>query len=1109
MSAKQSNKEVTLDKIYNSYLDTKNKLDSNTNAELEIKFGTRDISKITKNTFDRVIKYLLSNGFEFNESSKYYLSIKADDIRVEIVDINNIQEYCKRNLLPTEYPQLGINFNKKELIKFDDGKFAKFNYDAFNFRLTYSHEIILSPESEEVNSLIKNWPNLNKFNRLICRYTMTNPKFPFKIDLSIVREVQHTKSISETNLFRSNPKYEIEIEVLNNRIGNITAPELDILLKKVSKIILSGLQSTNYPISYIDIKNISKDYLKLISSKNTEFSPSDFIGPSSVTLQAVNIAPENKDSNIPNIRNNYTVTDKADGERKLLYIDNTGKIYLITTLATIEFTGASTKNKDLLNTLLDGEHIIHNKLGSFINLYAAFDVYFINEKDIRSLEFTNNKSLPNKTRWDILDNIIKSLAPNKSGTDKLSPIRIEMKKFYDTTDTQSLFTACNLIQQQIIDNQYEYETDGFIFTPKNLGVGMNSFNNKPKSYKHTWEESFKWKPAEFNTIDFLITTKKIANGNEFIGNKFEDGMNTSALNQVVEYKTIILRVGYDIKKHGYINPCQSIIDDEIPIKSSVDLQDRFRPVQFVPSNPYDANAGICNIELKLDSMNEKQMFTESNEVIEDNTIVEFRYDINRPKGWRWIPLRVRYDKTAEYRSGYKNYGNAYHVAQNNWHSIHNPITIEMITTGNNIPNELGQDDIYYNEVKGPKKTKALRDFHNLYVKSKLINSTSNPGDTLIDYAVGKGGDLPKWTHAKLQFVFGIDVSKDNIRNTIDGVCARYLNYKQKFLEIPDGLFVYGDAGKNIKNLNAIYSETGKQITQAIFGNGIKDEKLLGKGVIKSFGKGKDGFNISSMQFALHYMFENAEILHNFFTNVSECTKIGGYFIGTCFNGSSIFNLLKSQSYDGSYTFLDREKNTILKITKKYSHETFNNNLSSLGYAIEVFQSSINKTFREYLVNFEYLTSILENYGFVPLTISELEAIGLSNSIGSFEQLFKLMQTDIKKKSSIKDEIGNAFMMTREEKDVSFLNNYFIFKKVQNIDPATIKIGLVKKTEEEQLEVLKDSLRAQEAVEEVSKKINTAEKEAESSTSIPLATTEASTTKGKTIKTKGKITIRKA
>ena len=52
---------------------------------------------------------------------------------------------------------------------------------------------------------------------------------------------------------------------------------------------------------------------------------------------------------------------------------------------------------------------------------------------------------------------------------------------------------------------------------------------------------------------------------------------------------------------------------------------------------------------------------------------------------------------------------------------------------------------------------------------------------LIDYAVGKGGDLPKWINAKLSFVLGIDIArKDNIENRLDGACARYLNYHKKF-----------------------------------------------------------------------------------------------------------------------------------------------------------------------------------------------------------------------------------------------------------------------------------------------------------------------------------------
>ena len=42
--------------------------------------------------------------------------------------------------------------------------------------------------------------------------------------------------------------------------------------------------------------------------------------------------------------------------------------------------------------------------------------------------------------------------------------------------------ACDLINKQILTNQYEYETDGFIFTPKNYGVGLTDTDKKVKSY---------------------------------------------------------------------------------------------------------------------------------------------------------------------------------------------------------------------------------------------------------------------------------------------------------------------------------------------------------------------------------------------------------------------------------------------------------------------------------------------------------------------------------------------------------------------------------------------------------------------------------------------------
>jgi len=102
-----------------------------------------------------------------------------------------------------------------------------------------------------------------------------------------------------------------------------------------------------------------------------------------------------------------------------------------------------------------------------------------------------------------------------------------------------------------------------------------------------------------------------------------------------------------------------------------------------------------------------------------------------------VPIRVRKKKTAEYRAGKNNFGNAYHVANSIWRSIHNPVTETMIRYGTNIPSQLVEDEVYYNRKSGSTITQAMRNFHNLFVKRILIMSVANRGDTLIDMTVVK------------------------------------------------------------------------------------------------------------------------------------------------------------------------------------------------------------------------------------------------------------------------------------------------------------------------------------------------------------------------------------
>ena len=125
--------------------------------------------------------------------------------------------------------------------------------------------------------------------------------------------------------------------------------------------------------------------------------------------------------------------------------------------------------------------------------------------------------------------------------------------------------------------------------------------------------------------------------------------------------------------------------------------------------------------------------------------------------------------------------------------------------------------------------------------------------------------------------------------------------------MPYALFVHGNSSVNIRNTSALYSDKGKQIINAVFGEGTKDKEVLGEGVYKMYGKAHEGFNISSIQFALHYMFESQTTLQNFLRNVSECTKIGGYFIATSYDGKTIFNKLKNKKQGEDFVIMNGTK----------------------------------------------------------------------------------------------------------------------------------------------------------------------------------------------------------
>uniref|UniRef100_A0A6C0HXY3 mRNA (guanine-N(7))-methyltransferase n=1 Tax=viral metagenome TaxID=1070528 RepID=A0A6C0HXY3_9ZZZZ len=1114
-----------LEKRLKQYLDSVPSVkQQNKSKEFEIRFGkySQNGKNISKIDYDNVIKQIMAAGFvSTNQDGIQILRIyseyqdpktgqtKMSNIRAEIVGTDLISEYCSTNSIDKlqKMPSTHANklkFTQKTSTLDKEGKYQRpIDFPDMGFRVDFKYEEDFGINSRISQNIIRNWANNKKKFRFINRVQFKHPEYPILVDISIVKSSMQirgkvdypTYTIQESHLFENPETYEVELEIDNMRVGQGDYDNVMNNLRKVIRIIMSGIQGSSYPIPLSERDDVLQGYLSLIHGeeyKRKYVSSNDFVGPSSYTLQIDNIVDQ-KNSKLANIRKDYTVTDKADGDRKMLYVNDKGLIYLIDTNMNVQFTGSKTEHKLCLNSLLDGEHIKYNKFGEFINLYKSFDIYFINSKSFMENPFfprpadidkpeetTESEKKEPLPRFKFLEDFIKVLKPistikeareiwkeqtTKKGEkfwferisgkiQKEKPldvlkknagcnIRVECKEFLSDI---SIFDSCSTIMSKIKDNVYEYNTDGLIFTPAYSPVGSIAARIPGLLHKYTWDESFKWKPAEFNTIDFLVEVYK-ENGKDKIKHIFQEGTNVGDKQTIIEYKTLILRCGVDTKKHMFENAFNDIIHERIPSPGDIDNESTYEARPFEPTDPYDPFACICNIIVKNSGDDERNwvMTTENDEYFEENTIVEFRYEKDAEPGWNWRPIRVRHDKTQKLLQGQKEYGNAYHVANSNWYSIHHPVTKEMITSGQNLPEiESNNEDIYYMGALEDSRTSAMRNFHNLYVKKKLILGVANPENTLIDYAVGKGGDLAKWRQGRLSMVLGIDLSRDNISGATDNACVRYLKDCQKYENVPYCLFLRGDSSQNIRELEAFPGDkTSKErmIASAIFGKGPKDSTLLGKGIYNRYGIGEQGFNISSCQFALHYFFENPNKLHGFIRNVAECTRVQGYFITTGYDGEKVFKLLRKKKEDEGVAFFTQDrygkKKMICEIIKKYSQEGFYEDETSIGYRIHVYQETIQKTSIEYLVSFKYFVRIMENYGFELVKDEEAMQMGLPHASGLFEELFTSMKTEIDKDAKRQFDYKKALNMSDVEKEISFLNRYCVFRKVASVSKETM------------------------------------------------------------------------
>jgi len=1008
--------------------------------ELESTFGERGV--VDSNTFLQIAQRIRSKGFEVVTQDDRLNILTPNNLRFSLQGLGIIQSYCRDNSLQ----QKAYTILRKERNSPD----STMDISEYDVRIKMRRETELAPQDEDAAPIIASWEKQKKAFRLIRRWSFKGKGIRF--DLSMIRQTPidpqtgqfyWSTTFLQQNVLLETPRYEVEVELLH---GTKETLEPDVALKTLIRGIgevLRAIQRNSLLIRKSVANAVRVSYQQMTGTK-------EFRGVNPVTLQLENMTTEVKET-IPNIRTGYNVTDKADGLRAMGYVDESGEFFLIDQSLNVFRTGL--RNAACAKSLVDGEWVTLTSNKQPINHYLIFDIYhFTDGKRVSQFPFAafkgNVLDTDTPCRYTFMkgwyDNWMKGTETIASGLTPATRLVIALKRFeFASSGNDSIFKrGC----AAILDGSQLYHTDGLILTslaqPLPDGAGVR------------FSHQFKWKPAIDNTVDFLV---KYVRDSEQPIDKISTTIGPDE--QIVQFKTMQLYVGGASRTHP-----RDIILNQLPI---VKETARYQPILFTPLEYTDTMSNTCYRPILQDAETLESYCTteDTNEPIPDCSIVEMRYEPSREPGWRWIPSRIRHDKNERLikerekskKTGrpisYSRMMNDEKVANSVWNSIHEPITLSMIRTGHTEPSEQEMQALlqhrspsihatYYQRTAPKENTalvKGLRDFHNKYIKRDILLRSTMKGRThLVDMACGKGGDLWKWMEAGASCVLGVDYAGENITNPKDGAYARYVDVLSSMHgRAPNIAFAIGNSSKRFVTGEAGANQQEQDILRSVFGRQNPDGPVPKYVENVMAGQFRDGADVAACMFALHYFFENSTMLDGFLQNLSDIVKPNGYFVGCCFDGESVFNLLKNidkgQSKDGMEGDVP-----IWSITKEYDEMEFLDDETSLGRAVDVEFISIGAKHREYLMSFPYLVKRMKDIGFRLLNDEERSALRLENSEALFKTSYKMA---LKQKEK--------FTMLDSVKEFSFLNRWFIF--IRDGEKALPPVELPEYDEKEDIE----------------------------------------------------------
>ena len=815
--------------------------------------------------------------------------------KIELVNlITELKTNCQ-SVLTNEYIKVKYSNNKSKINQFKNGvntkksklysstilkQFdSKFKLHVYN----YSYQAISSTEIKklEVIDKIENIKIIYQFQFMLD----SNPEWTILVNIvknmNNPNEFNTMLSFNKDNLLKQYDNFELDIsessyDIVQMQIlysGDTLTKENVIKFVKLFEKVIKNDEQIKKEEYQRQIFNIAKYiYHDPIIANRYKYKS----GFKRLVNNVIEISrPIYFKTVLPNIED-YYITDKIDGQRAILVIT---EHYDKKNLLGVNIKAISDciyniekysyepdmRTKQIVH-IFDAEMLSNNKNLEFF----VFDIIAINGKSVANQPFTK--------RFEHFKAC--ELILTEYGLGKCKSF-IRLSKNYKS-ELNDFYTNAK---------KSKYNIDGLIFTPAGVDKYTLPYHQRFKANNTEYYNtlSFKWKPIENQTVDFymLMIPEKYYSNWEITVNK--------------EESLYVLCSGVDLQSFNklqlkFFNGYKEIMEDKY-------LDAQYFPIQFSP----DDSPLIYLYTNKDSNLNGK--------------VGEFRFHQNK-----FQLERVRNDRDIEIQRG-EYFGNALKYAELIWHSIHYPLTFDLLLSDTNDAYFASDDNNDYFSQRA----------FNSFVKNEAMDKFLHKG-SIIDMMCGKGQDLARMANLGFKSIYMMDQDIDAIYELLE----RKYNLRLK-------------NNKTTANIHIRKVDVGKDADANILE--LNNLKYLKSNSIDSI----------MVNFAIHYIMDNINKITNAIKLINNYIKKGGRVMITCFDGKKVFELLGDQMQ-----WMGEENNKLkYSIKKKYTSDT----LMEINQPIDVLLPfSGNNYYEEYLVNINYLISLFEASGFKLVKYESFESM---------------------------------------------------------------------------------------------------------------------------------------